>query len=555
MNKHTLTCALALVLAGAFAPTHAAQLVLLNGDTGTGTGLEDPTAVVPVGLNPGTTVGQQRQIVYRFAMDLWGSVLKSDVPIKVAASFQRLSCTATGATLGSAGANWIDRDFANAPLPETWYSAALADSLAGTDLDPIPDDPADIVSRFNGDLGKPDCLAGSPWYYGLDGNTPAGSINFLNVVMHEIGHGLGFQGFLNKGTGVFIDADGTGPKTDAYTHNAFDNVEGKRFDDAAMTPALRAVAMRTPGRLVWSGARANAEAALVLDNRQLFKATAPAAVAGNYLYGMASFGPLPTPTNFTGTVVLGQDPADAAGLSTTDACSPLTNAVAGNIVLVDRGSCGFVVKAANVQAAGGIAMVVADNVADSPPPGLGGSDPSITIPAIRITLADGNTFKANLPVSAGFVVDPALLQGADDAGRVRLYAPTVVAGGSTFSHYDTESSPNALMEPFNTPSVQAQYNVDLTPALYRDMGWGVNPGNARIGQCNTGVDLLEEGGFIVGANVQAWNNLCRTSTSRPGQYVQCMVDLQKRLRSAKLIHPVQGATILLCTAASLRPKH
>ena len=114
MRKHLLACALALGSAFAFNAS-AAQLVLLNGDAGTGLGLDDPTAAAPVGLNPGTTVGQQRQIVYRFAMDLWGAVLKSDVPIKVGASFQRLNCTATGATLGSAGANWIDRDFPNAP--------------------------------------------------------------------------------------------------------------------------------------------------------------------------------------------------------------------------------------------------------------------------------------------------------------------------------------------------------------------------------------------------------------------------------------------------------
>jgi len=552
MRKHLLACALAIGSAFAFNAS-AAQLVLLNGDAGTGLGLDDPTAATPVGLNPGTTVGQQRQIVYRFAMDLWGAVLKSDVPIKVGASFQRLNCTATGATLGSAGANWIDRDFPGAPRPGIWYHAALADSIAGVDLDPIPEDPADIVSRFNGDLGKPDCLAGTTWYYGLDGKTPAGSINFLNVVMHEIGHGLGFQGFLDKFTGQFGDFDGTGPRSDTYTQYAFDNVLGIGFNDPASTPAQRAEVMKTSGRLVWSGQRVKNEAALVLDNRQYFTVTAPAGIAGRYLYGTASFGPVATPANFTGQVVLGVDEANAAGPTTGDACTPLTNAVAGKIVLVDRGTCGFVVKAANVQAAGGIAMVVADNAAGSPPPDLGGTDPAITIPAIRITLADGNTFKANLPVNVTFQVDPVLLQGADAKGRVQLYAPAVVAAGSTFSHYDTALSPNALQEPFDTPTVQAQYNVDLSPALYRDIGWKVNTGDARIGKCNTTVDVLEPGGFIVGANVQAWNNLCKTSAKNPGKYVQCMVDLQQRLRNAHLIHPLQGAAILVCTATNLRP--
>ena len=61
-------------------------------------------------------------------------------------------------------------------------------------------------------------------------------------------------------------------------------------------------------------------------------------------------------------------------------------------------------------------------------------------------------------------MSPTLLQGADDGGRVRLYAPTVVASGSTLSHYDTVLTPNAVMEPFDTPTEQAQVSNDLTPA-------------------------------------------------------------------------------------------
>ena len=61
----------------------------------------------------------------------------------------------------------------------------------------------------------------------------------------------------------------------------------------------------------------------------------------------------------------------------------------------------------------------------SPPPDLGGVDPTITIPAIRITLDAGNSFKANLPVAGGLrrVAHP----GADDGG-LRLYAPTARRG-------------------------------------------------------------------------------------------------------------------------------
>ena len=51
-------------------------------------------------------------------------------------------------------------------------------------------------------------------------------------------------------------------------------------------------------------------------------------------------------------------------------------------------------KVKNAQDAGAIGVIVADNVAGSPPAGLGGADPTITIPSVRVTLADGNTLKA-----------------------------------------------------------------------------------------------------------------------------------------------------------------
>ena len=40
-------------------------------------------------------------------------------------------------------------------------------------------------------------------------STPAGMISFLDVVMHEISHGLGFSGFINKNTGALANYEGT----------------------------------------------------------------------------------------------------------------------------------------------------------------------------------------------------------------------------------------------------------------------------------------------------------------------------------------------------------
>src|SRR5262249_17200790 len=105
----------------------------------------------------------------------------------------------------------------------------------------------------------------------------------------------------------------------------------------------------------------------------------PATIAGPYSAGTASFGP--QSFNVTGDVVLANDGGSTAPDGTpTDGCEAITNNVAGKIALIDRGLCNFVVKVAKAQAAGAIGVLIADNRVAAIPPGMGGTDPSITIP-------------------------------------------------------------------------------------------------------------------------------------------------------------------------------
>ncbi len=533
MNKKFAPLAAAL-LSIAFAPAaSAADLVLISGDAGTGLGLEDPTPKAPEGQNPGTTLGQQRTIAYQFAMDLWGSVLQSETTVYVGASFQPLACTPTSATLGSAGTTFVFSDFAPGVVADTWYPSALADAIAGEDLNPGY---IDINSRFNGDIGvNPDCLTGADWYYGLDGKTPEGKINFLNVVMHEIGHGLGFQGFTGS-NGAFFNA-----RKDIYSTFAFDNALNKTFPE--LTPEQRANSLRSTGQLVWSGPQVKREAPLVLDYLNVINVLLPWQIAGGYEVGTASFGPKPSVSNMLGFMVAAQD---ATGPSSTDACEPITNAptVRKKIALVDRGNCPYVTKAANLQAAGAIGMVVANTGLGAP--AMGGVDDTITIPAVSVSQADGAVLRANLPSLVVFGQDYRRYQGADRKGRVRLYAPNPYESGSSFSHYDTNLSPNALMEPAITDTLRGDVNVDLTPALFRDIGWTVNPGSATIGDCNTRVDVVDEGGLIAGANVQAWQNLCVSSSGNAAQYLGCMDAYRKRASTDRVLVGAQGAKVLAC---------
>jgi hypothetical protein len=144
--------------------------------------------------------------------------------------------------------------------------------------------------------------------------------------------------------------------------------------------------------------------------------------------------------------------------------------VTGKIALIDRGTCTFAAKVKNAQDAGAIAVLIANNVAAGLP-GMGGADPTITIPSYGISQADGNTIKANIgaPVNVTMNFHPTLLAGADDAGRVRMFAPNPFQGGSSVSHYDVALTPNALME----PSINSDLHddVDLTTALFCDIGW------------------------------------------------------------------------------------
>lgn len=536
-NKRLLAAALALAFCGS---SQAADLKLENADAA-GVGLNDPTPAAPVGGNTATTIGAQRQRVYQYAMALWGNVLGSNGPVLVRASFPALTCTATSAVLGSAGALWVANDSSR------YYHGSLANALSNADLYPGS---AEIQARFNPNLGSPTCLAGSGWYLGLDGNTPAGKINFLNVVMHEIGHGLGVAGFIGKTTGTIPDL-GSGVMPDVYTARAYDNNTGKLFIDPTMTDAQRATAMKTVGATVWTGPNVNQQAALLLDGgyqEATLTVSAPAPLARNYGFFGASFGPAANAASFNGQWVPALDAADGAGPLTSDGCTAITNAaaVAGKIALIERGTCGFTVKVKNAQLAGAIGVVIVNSPAGTWG-SMGGADASITIPSVQVQRADGLAFIANQPITGGMVNGPITLAGMDANGRTRLYSPWVVASGSTFSHFDTALSPNALMEPFDTPDIQAQVSLDLTPAMLRDIGWPMNDGNSKLfnGICDTGVPASSDGGFVTGANIVATDSVCKVGATRTSYY-SCMNAYASQLYADDLITGTQKSKILAC---------
>jgi hypothetical protein len=177
---------------------------------------------------------------------------------------------------------------------------------------------------------------------------------------------------------------------------------------------------------------------------------------------------------------------------------------------------------------------------------MGGSDPTVTIPALLVTYAAGTTIRANLPVTVGFSTDPTKMQGADNAGRPRLYMPNPVESGSSGSHYDTAHNPNSLMEPAINTTLRGALNIDMSAALLKDTGWKLNTGNAKLNGCDTGIKVIENNGKIIGANVEATSKLCMSRASSIGQYQSCMSDLNSRLFNAGLITRAQSTKLAFC---------
>ena len=177
-------------------------------------------------------------------------------------------------------------------------------------------------------------------------------------------------------------------------------------------------------------------------------------VAGTvYGYNAASPSPLP-PTS-------GNLPMARTGTTTTvdDGCAALpAGSLAGQAVLIRRGTCGFVVKAGNAQAAGAAAVVLYNNAAGALNPSVAGT-PVITIPVVAVTAAQGAALDAaiaagptTLAWGADYVGYPfgtgGLISGfssfglaADLSLKPNLGAP----GGAIFSTYPLELGGSATL--------------------------------------------------------------------------------------------------------------
>ena len=150
---------------------------------------------------------QEARNAFEYAMSIWETHIDSEIPIKIEANWTALE----GNTLGSAGPTLIYT------INGVWYPIAQASAIEGEDiLSLIGDDfgiEHDIVVNMNSSYGS--------WYYETDANPPGGSIDFVTVVIHEIGHGLGFTGTMRADNDTQIAEWGLGDPVRPFIYDTF----------------------------------------------------------------------------------------------------------------------------------------------------------------------------------------------------------------------------------------------------------------------------------------------------------------------------------------------
>jgi Secretion system C-terminal sorting domain len=119
---------------------------------------------------------------FQRAVDIWSSILNSATPIRVDAYYRVLGDN----VLGSARAADFSSYFPGIQKAFTWYPMALAEKIARQEVNGISD--PDIIANFN--ISN----VNLKWFFseGTEKVAPAGTYDFTSVVLHELGHGLGF---------------------------------------------------------------------------------------------------------------------------------------------------------------------------------------------------------------------------------------------------------------------------------------------------------------------------------------------------------------------------
>ena len=240
-----LTAISALFL-GLVAPTSADALVLVRPATHWGNVYAGPATNLQ--QSPTPKVGKlekKSKIIVKYnnfpewtkvqvqaAVDVWAANFESSVPIYIDATWGRSS---SYSVLGSARPGSYFSNFKGAPDSSLWYPSALANALAGKDLD--GDNPEMIITVNS--------LAS--WYRGTGSGPSRTEYDLQSVILHEMAHGLGFLS-----TDSYDDFFGYGSIDQPTPYDAYAQTgDGRRLSDLP-SPSLELGEALT-SKLVWSG--------------------------------------------------------------------------------------------------------------------------------------------------------------------------------------------------------------------------------------------------------------------------------------------------------------
>ncbi len=116
---------------------------------------------------------------FQRAVDIWSTLLISPVPIRIRATWGPLAA----GVLGSARpVNYVGAPDGS-QRATAFYPMALAEKISRREINATTS--PDIIASFS---------STNNWYLGLDGASASGRFDLVTVVLHELGHGLGFVG-------------------------------------------------------------------------------------------------------------------------------------------------------------------------------------------------------------------------------------------------------------------------------------------------------------------------------------------------------------------------
>ncbi|MEO5698509.1 MAG: M4 family metallopeptidase, partial [Burkholderiaceae bacterium] len=166
--------------------------------------------------------------------------------------------------------------------------------------------------------------------------------------------------------------------------------------------------------------------------------TAPSAIAGVRTAGPASFGPA--------TFTVASNTVAGVGVGTVNAgCSALpAGSLSGKIAFIDRGSCGFSVKAQNAEQAGAIGVIIGNNQGGTVTSSMGATAGTVnSLPALMVSQNDGTAIKGQLGTTTVTASLSGGGTGTDNSVRWLIGEDSTAFGGAIRDMYNPTCYGNA----------------------------------------------------------------------------------------------------------------